>query len=118
MFEPSVWDFAKFSEECYDTWKVKPDPYRAILMYGGKDISTATNIVFSNGLLDPWTSGGVLSSVSPTTYAIIIPEGAHHLDLRGKNPNDPVSVQKARLFHKNRIRAWIRNFHLLPPTTN
>ncbi|PSN38937.1 Lysosomal Pro-X carboxypeptidase [Blattella germanica] len=110
MFEPQVWNFAKYSEACYKKWKVRADDKRAILMYGGKDISTATNIVFSNGLLDPWSSGGVLRNVSSSTFAVIIPEGAHHLDLRGSNPDDPISVVKARKFHRSCIRSWIKNF--------
>ena len=51
---------------------------------------------FSNGLLDPWSSGGILRSVSKTVVSLIIPEGAHHLDLRGSNPHDPPSVIKTR----------------------
>ena len=39
--------------------------------------------------------------------AIIIPEGAHHLDLRGSDPNDPTSVVKARELEKQFIEKWI-----------
>jgi lysosomal Pro-X carboxypeptidase len=46
MFEVEVWNFVKYSETCYKKWKVWPDEKRALRMYGGKDISTATNIVF------------------------------------------------------------------------
>merc|ERR1719347_2330715 len=31
-------------------------------LYGGRNLDSASNIVFSNGLLDPWSSGGVLKS--------------------------------------------------------
>ena len=64
-------------------------------MYGGRSLEAASNIVFTNGLLDPWSSGGVLKPVGGTA-ALIIPEGAHHLDLRAANPKDPVSVVDAR----------------------
>jgi len=76
-------------------------------MYGGRDVRAASNIVFSNGLLDPWSSGSVLKS-SGSVYSIIIPEGAHHLDLRGSNPADPVSVISARKDEKKYIRKWIQ----------
>lgn len=46
MFEIQMWNFAKYSDMCYKKWKVRPDEKRALRMYGGKDISTATNIVF------------------------------------------------------------------------
>ena len=49
--------------------------------YGGRKIEAASNIVFSNGLLDPWHGTGVLQNVSDSVIAIIIPEGAHHLDV-------------------------------------
>ena len=53
-----------------------PDPGLATRLYGGRDLDSATNIVFTNGLLDPWSSGGVLKSgeAKGGVVAIIIPE--------------------------------------------
>lgn len=55
--------------------------FSAVSRYGGRKIGAASNIVFSNGLLDPWHGTGVLQNVSDSVVAIIIPEGAHHLDV-------------------------------------
>ncbi|XP_047103081.1 lysosomal Pro-X carboxypeptidase [Schistocerca piceifrons] len=107
MFDKVKWNFTSFSQSCYKKWKVYPQADLAIKTYGGKDISTASNIVFSNGLLDPWSSGGVLKNVSETAVAVLIPEGAHHLDLRGSNEADPSSVKWARRFHQRSISSWI-----------
>nr|CAD7398982.1 unnamed protein product [Timema cristinae] len=107
MFEPQPWNFSEYSNTCYKKWKVLPQQDLIVKLYGGKDISTASNIVFSNGLLDPWSSGGVLRSLSKTVVSVIIPDGAHHLDLRASNPDDPVDVVIARNFHRKNIRTWI-----------
>lgn len=44
--------------------------------------------------------------------AITIPEGAHHLDLRGANKEDPPSVIKARNYYEATFRKWINEFEL------
>lgn len=33
-----------------------------------------SNIVFSNGLLDPWHGGGVMRDISDTLVSLVIPE--------------------------------------------
>ncbi|XP_030748658.1 lysosomal Pro-X carboxypeptidase [Sitophilus oryzae] len=112
MFENSEWDFKKFSDDCYEQYKVRPRNEEVpILEFGGKNIETASNIVFSNGLLDPWSSGGVLQNVSSEIAAIVIPDGAHHFDLRGSNALDSESVQNARKFHQNQIKKWLHQFY-------
>jgi lysosomal Pro-X carboxypeptidase len=51
-----------------------------------------SNIIFSNGELDPWHAGGVLTNVSERSIAIYIEDSAHHLDLRLPNDADPISL--------------------------
>lgn len=64
----------------------------------------------SNGILDPWHGGGVLQSIPEQNItAIIIPHGAHHLDLRASNPADPPDVVAAREYERKIIVQWIRD---------
>ncbi|KOC67366.1 Lysosomal Pro-X carboxypeptidase [Habropoda laboriosa] len=110
MFEPNPWNLDEYSKDCIKQYSVKPQSNLVCEQYGCKDLSTATNIVFSNGLVDPWSSGGVLQNLSSSAIAIIIPEGAHHLDLRSSEPNDPYSVILARKFHRYFIKQWIKEY--------
>lgn len=43
--------------------------------------------------------------------AIIIPEGAHHLDLRANNAFDPMTVLLARSLEVKYMKQWIRDFY-------
>ncbi|RNA18807.1 dipeptidyl peptidase 2-like [Brachionus plicatilis] len=92
---------------CLKTWGVKVRKEWPSIQFWGKHIKTATNIVFSNGLLDPWHNGGPLTNVSDSLVAVIIEDGAHHLDLRGSDPNDPQSVKIARYLEIEQIIKWI-----------
>ncbi|XP_076177108.1 lysosomal Pro-X carboxypeptidase [Ptiloglossa arizonensis] len=110
MFEPNPWNFDEYSKNCIQKYSVKPQPNLICKQYGCTDLSTATNIVFSNGLLDPWSSGGVVRNLSSSAVAIIIPEGAHHLDLRSSDTNDPYSVVLTRKYHRYFIKQWIKEY--------
>jgi len=116
MFETATWDLEAYTEQCQELWGegAVPQPHLADSLYGGRNLDMATNIVFTNGLLDPWSSGGVLKSSETKNgvVAIIIPEGAHHLDLRGSDPADPLSVRQARKQEKTYIQSWIKKSNL------
>ena len=107
MFEATPWSMPDYAKKCLKKWKVIPRPMMAPLIYGGRNITASSNIIFSNGLLDPWSTGGVTKTLSDSIVAIIIPEGAHHIDLRGSDPNDPPSVVKARELEKQFIQKWV-----------
>jgi hypothetical protein len=69
-------------------------------IYGGLRIQYASNIVFSNGNLDPWSPAGVTPSSQAkrlsndgSVISLMIDMGGHHLDLFWSNENDPQSVR-------------------------
>lgn len=110
MFQPFPWNFDYFSNNCQRNFKVSPSASIAEKLYGGFKIEAASNIIFSNGLLDPWSGAGVLTNISSTVIAVVIPEGAHHLDLRAANKDDPQSVIDARKFYELTFSKWIFEF--------
>lgn len=92
---------------CFDKFGVKPRWTWIVEQYGS--MRGGTNIAYTNGGYDPWSSGGVLPGSArdtPASPAFLIPEGAHHLDLFFSNPQDPPSVTNVRLQQVALIAQW------------
>ena len=53
-----------------------------------KDFIGCSNIFFSNGKIDPWRTGGQLSTINELCQAQVIEGAAHHLDLRAKDASE------------------------------
>jgi lysosomal Pro-X carboxypeptidase len=106
---PAPWDLKAYSAACNSTYGVPPRPNWVSDHFSVRRLRYATNIVFSNGNLDPWSGNGVTANVTgnPSLVAILIEDGAHHLDLRSAHPDDPQSVIDARNIHRLNIRNWI-----------
>lgn len=47
MFEPVKWNVTAFSESCWETYGVKPELYKPVIIYGGKNIKASSNIIFT-----------------------------------------------------------------------
>lgn len=107
MFPISPWNEASFTQSCIQQFNVVPQYNWASVEYGAEKISAASNIVFSNGDLDPWSTGGVKETLNPSLPAVLIPMGAHHLDIRNSNSQDPIYVVEARQLEKTNILTWI-----------
>ncbi|KAL6133683.1 hypothetical protein ACLB2K_065917 [Fragaria x ananassa] len=80
------------------------DVKRVLRRYG-------SNIIFFNGLRDPWSGGGVLSNISKRIVAIVAKEGAHHVDLRFKTNEDPEWLKDVRKQEIKIIAKWISEYY-------
>ena len=108
MFEPDPWNDDDWADECAEKfYGVRPNMNWTEVSYWGKKIETASNIIWSNGLLDPWSAGGVMTSLSSKQPIVIMPDAAHHLELRAAHPDDIESCILAREVETAWIKKWI-----------
>jgi len=85
-----------------------------------------TNIVWSNGALDPWSGGGHYAhgdnggitgepvqnlTADGSSIALPIKNGGHHLDLMFPTAGDPQSVLDARVVEEKMIRRWCQQHY-------
>ncbi|CAG2115175.1 unnamed protein product, partial [Medioppia subpectinata] len=60
---------------------------RTVATYGGKR-PNITNVVLTNGSLDPWKASGILEDLNNSTKTAVIEGGAHCDDFWGTKPTD------------------------------
>ena len=105
------------------TYSIYVALFAVALLCNMKSLATS-NVVFSNGLLDPWSAAGVYADDAPLrpgpyvgplaqnvsaaddVTALIIPLGAHHLDLMFMDDDDPPCARFAREFEVAAVRRW------------
>lgn len=117
MFITQPFDYDAFTQDCQTKYKLTPR-YQWVWDYlGGKDIQrdfqALSNIIFSNGQLDPWRAGGLNDKIigNDKISIIYIGKSAHHLDLREPNDEfDPQEVKDARKMETDIIRGWIKEY--------
>lgn len=107
MFWPQPWNQTAAIAACERQWGVRPRVTWADTTFGGRRLRAASNIVWSNGDLDPWARLGVTESLSTSLRAVVIEGGAHHLDLFWSHPDDIESVRRAREIELDLVADWI-----------
>jgi lysosomal Pro-X carboxypeptidase len=110
MFWNAPWNTEQQIEACQQQWNgVTPEPDWVQINYGGYGVATwGSNIVFSNGQLDPWHGGGILTATAANVTTVLIPDVGHHIDLMFSNINDTDAIRAARVLEVQNIAKWIR----------
>ncbi|KAK7261275.1 hypothetical protein RIF29_27584 [Crotalaria pallida] len=116
MFQPDPFSLELFAKECKKQYGVSPRPHWVTTYYGGHDIKLTlqrfgSNVIFSNGLKDPYSIGGVLDNISDSLIAIHTTNGSHCLDILHANQNDPEWLVQQRKKEIEIIKRWITQYY-------
>ncbi|KAH7512208.1 hypothetical protein FEM48_Zijuj12G0066200 [Ziziphus jujuba var. spinosa] len=116
IFPESEWHYNDSASSCKYAFDIEPRRNWITTEFGGYDIQRVlkrfgSNIIFFNGLRDPWSGGGVLKNISSTIVAIVAKEGAHHVDLRFSTKEDPEWLKHVRKQEVNIIQGWISRYY-------
>ncbi|KAL6726256.1 hypothetical protein Aduo_008246 [Ancylostoma duodenale] len=93
-------------------WTTKVWNVQAVPQLYGLSLNGVSNIILTQGALDPWSGGGYQPG-SPSAnqdrgiYVMAIPGSAHHLDLRTPNTCDPNTIQNARFQIVQVLDCWV-----------
>ncbi|XP_028071321.1 lysosomal Pro-X carboxypeptidase isoform X1 [Camellia sinensis] len=116
MFPAAPFNLSSFIEDCKNSYGVFPRPHWVTTYYGGHDIKLvlhrfASNIIFSNGLRDPYSSGGVLEDISDSVLAVSTVNGSHCLDILSAKQSDPQWLVMQRKREVKIIENWITKYY-------
>ncbi|KAF5471030.1 hypothetical protein F2P56_011507 [Juglans regia] len=116
MFPSAPFNLNHFINECKSLYGVLPRPHWVTTYYGGHDLKRilhrfASNIIFSNGLKDPYSSGGVLENISESVVAISTANGSHCLDIMMAKPSDPQWLVMQRNTEVKIVQRWLSKYY-------
>lgn len=75
MFFEDPFDYDAYNAECMDNYGIMPDYEYTLNHFGGitdKEYLSASNIVFTNGGLDPWSGASPVKDLSSSLVACFI----------------------------------------------
>lgn len=112
MFGDLPWDQEEFNNYCLLTWGRSPQVNYANQWYGTSInpalvLRYASNIVFSNGSMDPWMAGGITTSIGNSINAFVMNGAASGQDLMAPSVYDPPQVTIGRAAEKSLIQYWL-----------
>ncbi|KAL1544093.1 lysosomal Pro-Xaa carboxypeptidase [Salvia divinorum] len=116
MFEADPYDLAEYIKGCKQLYGLSPRPHWITTYYGGHDIKLVlkrfgSNIIFSNGLRDPYSTGGVLEDLSESILAVTTRNGSHCLDILVAKDSDPEWLVMQRKTEVKIIEGWLATYY-------
>ncbi|KAL5698348.1 lysosomal Pro-Xaa carboxypeptidase [Ranunculus cassubicifolius] len=118
MLDTWSYDLHDITVYCQDTYGITliPRPHWIETEFGGYDMKQAlqnfgSNIIFSNGLKDPWSATGVLESISNTVVAIHTAKGSHCLDTLAATYSDPDWLIDQRNSEVGVMKKWVTEYY-------
>ncbi|KAL3535063.1 hypothetical protein ACH5RR_003524 [Cinchona calisaya] len=116
MFPPYTYSHKEFADDCMKQFGVKPREHWITTEFGGKRIKQVlkrfgSNIIFSNGMQDPWSRGSVLKDISSSIVALVTEKGAHHADFRSATKEDPDWLINQRRQEVEIIHKWLQEYY-------
>ncbi|KAG7556139.1 Peptidase S28 [Arabidopsis suecica] len=114
MFPTAPFNMTSYIDGCESYYGVPPRPHWITTYFGIQDVKLilrkfGSNIIFSNGLSDPYSVGGVLEDISDTVVAITT-NGSHCQDISLKNKEDPQWLVMQREKEIKVIDSWISTY--------
>jgi len=111
MFPAMSWSEEWVSGYCARRFEATPRPDLLPGRFGFMDPERlekiASRIVFTNGLRDGWSAGGLLHSLGKDLPALVMPNGAHHSETNLPSEDDTEDVVEARRLVEAHLRAWL-----------
>ncbi|ETO20282.1 hypothetical protein RFI_16937 [Reticulomyxa filosa] len=109
MFPPRIWELQNLTEYCQPKYGVTPEP-SWMQIHG----TVCIFLIFCSLVYFIFVcviGGGYLTPPGPDDMpTVIIPSGAHHLDLRESNVADPPDVTAARATETQYISSWLEEY--------
>jgi hypothetical protein len=111
MFVPRDWSLQWLQRHCQERFGVVPRPYELVNQWKFNSLveTNVTRILFTNGLRDGWSVGGVQKNLSDSLIALNFENGAHHSDLSHSGPtsNDTDDIKAGHKSIAYILQKWL-----------
>ena len=109
FWEQPVFNHSVWNAWCrHQFWGLSPRWGPLSWTLGREAVYQSSNIVFVNGMLDPWHTGGILANgtLGRDLIAYLIPDAGHHLDLFYPSAADSDAVCRIRRAQVSFVKKW------------